>query len=365
MSEATLSENAISIFKNLYSKNGETVNDTFRRAAKYVSKNQDEEDLAFQLQQDNIIRFNTPLYFNSGGKTNLFSACWVVPLKDSMDGIYDVSNVARKIFSYGSGIGIPIGNLREKDAPIFDGDTETAPCGKSSGPIVFMKLYDAVAATTKSGGRARRAAILCAMQVWHPDILDFIHAKEIDGTLSNMNLSVTITDKFMDCVKDNIPFSLHTPYDGSLIRNEDPNLIWDSICKQAHKSGDPGVIFIDTVNRFNPLINELLIETPNPCLIGDTIVETDKGPVSIKELISKDFQSYKILSASASAFELDDILDVKFTKSSANVIKIEVEDEGIIYTLVCTPEHKIYTHNRGYIEAENLSFEDNICIFIK
>jgi ribonucleoside-diphosphate reductase alpha chain len=272
MNKTELSENALHIFKTLYSKNGETIDDTFRRAAKCVSENEQEEELAFQLQKDNIIRFNTPLYFNSGSKTNLFSACWVVPLEDSMESIYDIANVARKIFSYGSGIGIPIGNLREKDSPIFDGDNTNTPCGMSSGPNIFMKLYDAVAATTKSGGRARRAAILCAMQVWHPDILDFIRAKELDGSLSNMNLSVTITDKFMECLRDNIPFQIHTPYDGSLIRNEDPNLIWDSICNQAHKTGDPGVIFIDTVNKFNTLVNEILIELPNPC------GETPMGP---------------------------------------------------------------------------------------
>ncbi|MFA5025684.1 MAG: adenosylcobalamin-dependent ribonucleoside-diphosphate reductase [Candidatus Shapirobacteria bacterium] len=260
-----LSENALNIFKMLYSKNGETPEDTFRRAARCVSKNQEEEDLAVQLQVDNIVRFNTPLYFNAGGKINLFSACWVVTLEDSMNGIYTIANIARKIFSYGSGIGIPIGNLREKDAPIFDGDSTTIPCGQSSGPITFMKLYDAVAATTKSGGRARRAAILCAMQIWHPDILEFIQAKEIDGTLSNMNLSVTITDKFMQCLEDNIPFPLHTPYDGSFIKNEDPRVIWDTICKQAHKTGDPGVIFIDTVNKFNPLKKKILIETTNVC----------------------------------------------------------------------------------------------------
>jgi len=265
---ADLSDNAKIIFETLYSKDGETIDDTFRRAAKYVSKDKDEENLAFNLQKNNIIRFNTPLYFNAGTKTNLFSACWVVPLEDSMDSIYDIANVARKIFSYGSGIGIPIGNLREKDSPIFDGNENNIPSGHSSGAICFMKLYDAVAATTKSGGRARRAAILCAMQVWHPDILDFIKSKDNDITLSNMNLSVTINDKFMRCLEDNISFPLHTSYDGSFIRSENPNVIWDELCKQAHKTGDPGVMFIDVVNEFNPIRKDVLIETSNPC--GET-----------------------------------------------------------------------------------------------
>jgi ribonucleoside-diphosphate reductase alpha chain len=128
-----------------------------------------------------------------------------------------------------------------------------------------MKLYDAVAATTKSGGRARRAAILCCMPVWHPDVLDFVHAKEIDGTLSNMNISVGITDKFMQSLSDKTPFPLYTPYDGSFIRNADPVAIWDEISKMAWKSADPGVLFLDTVNFYNPLKKLMLIQTTNPC----------------------------------------------------------------------------------------------------
>jgi|WetSurMetagenome_2_1015567.scaffolds.fasta_scaffold31395_2 ribonucleoside-diphosphate reductase alpha chain len=300
-----LSDNAIRIFETLYSKENETIEQTMRRAAKAFATNEDEKEEAFQLQIKNIWRPNTPTYFNSNQKEKLYSACWVVPLEDSMNGIYDVANLARIIFSYGAGIGIPIGNLREKDANIYGSFDRTARCytepldkiqcgihseisgihdaheyvdgnckwcgksempeGKSSGPIIFMKLYDAVAATTKSGGRARRAAILCCMPVWHPDILDFINCKEIDGTLSNMNISVSITDKFMQSLEDKIPFALHTPYDGSFIKNEDPELIWDSIANMAWKTADPGVLFIDTINYYNLLKKILLIQSPNPC----------------------------------------------------------------------------------------------------
>jgi ribonucleoside-diphosphate reductase alpha chain len=350
-----LSDNALQIFKLLYSKENETIEDTFRRASKCVSKTEQEEELAYQLQIDNIIRFNTPLYFNSGGKFNLFSACWVVPLEDSMEGIYDIANVARKIFSYGSGIGIPIGNLREKDYPIYDGDSSLTPTGKSSGPIVFMKLYDAVAATTKSGGRARRAAILCTMPVWHPDILDFIHAKEIDGSLSNMNLSVTITDKFMQCLDDNIEFPLHTPYDGSFIKNEDPKIIWDNFCKQAHKTGDPGVIFIDTVNKFNPLVAEFLVETPNPCFTYNTSILTDKGHIAIGDIIKDGISHYKVISYDFDKRELewDDIIWGDKTEDDANVIRIEFDDGSFLDT---TPDQLIYTES-GYIKAKDLCEE--------
>jgi ribonucleoside-diphosphate reductase alpha chain len=182
-----------------------------------------------------------------------------------MDSIYDIANVARKIFQYGSGIGIPIGNLREKEALIYEGDPTRVPEGKSSGPITFMKLYDAVGETTKSGGRVRRAAIMCAMPVWHPDIMDFITCKEEDGRLSNMNISVSITDKFMQCLKDRVPFELYTPHSGQMIGSVDSEELWEKLVEMSWKSADPGVIFIDNMNKFNSLKARFLIDTTNPC----------------------------------------------------------------------------------------------------
>src|SRR5574343_252410 len=237
-----LSEVANGIFKTLYSYNGETIEDTFKR----VSVEFGNEGLAYHYLVNNIWRPNTPVFFNAGkpkGK-KVFSACYVVDLQDSMESIYDVVKVSSKIFQFGSCVGIPIGNLREKDASIFErgdlekledikrkkdyflyhldvlpykdehGDERLAE-GKSSGPINFMELYDVTGKVTKSGGRARRAAILCDMMVWHPDIEDFIACKTKDGTYYNMNISVGITDKFMECLKEGIPYSIHTPYDGS------------------------------------------------------------------------------------------------------------------------------------------------------
>jgi len=261
-----LSDNALSIFQTLYSINGENVTETFRRVAKEFSKgNKEIEDEAFELLASNTWRPNTPVFFNAGTKNKVYSACYTVSLEDSMDSIYDTVNVIRKIFQHGAGVGIPVGNLREADAPIFEGDPNKIPIGRSSGAISFMKLFDTVGATTKSGGRTRRAAILCSMPVWHPNILEFIRCKEVDGSLSNMNISVSITDKFMQALEDGHPFTLHTPYDGSERGNMDPQVIWDEIVKMSHKTADPGVLFIDTINRYNVLRKRMLIEVTNPC----------------------------------------------------------------------------------------------------
>jgi ribonucleoside-diphosphate reductase alpha chain len=260
-----LSNNAQKIFNDLYSFQGETVENTFERVAKEFGNDDKEVQEVYDLLANNIWRPNTPVFLNAGTNHKIYSACYAIGLDDSMDSIYDIANVSRKIFQYGSGVGIPIGNLREKESHIFEGEPEKPAEGRSSGPITFMKLYDAVGETTKSGGRVRRAAILCSMPVWHPDILDFIRCKEEDGRLSNMNISVTITDEFMQCLEDGTPFKLRTPYDGSVVREIDPQIIWNEIVKFAHKTADPGVLFIDTINKYNVLKSKILVETTNPC----------------------------------------------------------------------------------------------------
>lgn len=285
-----LSENARKIFKDLYCFQGETIEDTFRRVAKDFGKDEEEEKITFELLSEGIWRPNTPVFLNAGTKHKVFSACYVVGLEDSMESIYDIANVARKIFQFGAGIGIPIGNLREKDAYIYEGNREKPPEGQSSGPLSFMKLYDSVGETTKSGGRVRRAAILCALPVWHPDVKDFINCKEIDGRLANMNISVLVTDKFMQALADGTSFNLHTPADGAKIGEVDTLEIWNRISDMAHKSADPGVIFIDEVNRYNPLRKDILIETCNPSLRKNTKVLTSDGIFNIQDLENEKFK---------------------------------------------------------------------------
>jgi len=260
-----LSDNALTIFNNLYSFQDESVEDTFKRVAKEFATNDEEEGLAYSLLSDNIWRPNTPVFLNAGTEHRNFCACHVVGLEDSMESIYDVANVSRKIFQYGAGVGIPIGNLREKEAFIFEGNPLMAPEGKSSGPIVFMRLYDAVGDTTKSGGRVRRAAIMVSMYVWHPDIMEFIQCKQNEGWLTNMNISVAITDKFMQSLEDKTPFQLYSPQDGTEKGTINPEELWDTLSVMAHKTGDPGVLFLDTVQKHNPLKKKFLIESTNPC----------------------------------------------------------------------------------------------------
>jgi len=353
MNEFGLSDNAIKVFNDLYSFQGESVKDSFTRVAKEFATNDEEFKLAFNLLSQNIWRPNTPVWMNSNRKNKIYSACYVTGLDDSMDSIYDVANVARKIFQRGAGIGIPIGNLREKDAYIYEGELDVPPEGRSSGPICFMKLYDSVAETTKSGGRTRRAAILCGMPIWHPDIMDFIRCKETDGVLSNMNISVAVTNKFMDSLKDGISFPLISPSNGKMVKEINAQEIWDSLCFYSHRTADPGILFIDNINKFNPIKKHYLVEVPNPCLVGNTLVKTDKGDVEIKDVVVGD----KVLSYNTitNETEWDTVMDSFMTRKNANVVKIELEDGGI---LELTPGHKIFTENRGYIKTSQLTEED-------
>lgn len=262
-----LSETALKQFRDLYSFKGEEIEDTFLRVSKEFANTDEELDKSMYLLNEGLWRPNTPVFLNAGKEDQhkIFSACFVVGLEDSMNSIYDIADVSRRIFQYGSGVGIPIGNLREKESYIYEGDRSKPPEGKSSGPITFMKLYDAVGETTKSGGRVRRAAILCNMPVWHPDILEFVRCKKEDGRLSNMNISVNITDKFMRDLVDSVPFPLISPSDGKKVGEINPRDLWEEIAKMAWESADPGVIFIDNMNKYNPLIKTHLIEATNPC----------------------------------------------------------------------------------------------------
>lgn len=311
-----LSDAAQNIFKNLYSFSDETIEDTFNRVAKEFAKNEEEFKLTHDLLATNTWRANTPVFFNAGTDHKMFSACWVVGLDDSMNNIYDIANVSRKIFQHGAGIGIPIGNLREKDAFIYEGKKEVPPTGKSSGPVSFMKLYDVIGESTKSGGRTRRAAILCSMPVNHPDIMEFIGCKEVDGKLSNMNISVSITDKFMQALKDGISYQLISPSNGEVMCEVNSIDVWNKLVDMSWKTADPGVLFIDTINKYNPLKSKIQIQCTNPCGEQPLIPFTSCNLSSInvhKFCINGKFDFEKLYTTAYNIMILmDNIIDVMY-----------------------------------------------------
>lgn len=359
-----LSENAKKIIKDLYAINGEAVDDILKRTSKEFATNDKELLLAYTLQKENMWRPNTPVYFNAGTDHPMYSACWVVGLDDSMNSIYDIANVARKIFQHGAGIGIPIGNLRAKDGNIYEGKTDKPPTGKSSGPISFMKLYDAVGETTKSGGRARRAAILCSMQVWHPDILEFIACKEIDGRLSNMNISISITDAFMKSLETNTPFQLLNPADGEPEREALPGEIWDKLTEMAWKTADPGLLFIDNINKYNPLKKKILIETTNPCLVGDTLIAVADGrnAISIKQLVEEGKDVPVYCKDNNGITKIKTMRNPRITGYKQKIYSVTLDDGS---TIKCTGNHKFLMKDGSTKETKALFSGDSILVSSK
>jgi len=214
----------------------------------------------YYLMKDNKFLPNTPTLINAGKSSpGSFSACFVLPVEDSMEGIFDAVKKAALISKAGGGVGFNFGNLREK------GSLVKSTGHRSSGPISFMRVFDTMCDTISQGG-VRRGAMIAVLPVWHPDIEEFISCKDDGVTFSNFNISVGITDEFMEAVKEGKSWKLVSPSDG-LTKNWLPaRELFQKIVEHAWKTGDPGLYFLDTVNKNNPLYGEEnRIECCNPC----------------------------------------------------------------------------------------------------
>jgi ribonucleoside-diphosphate reductase alpha chain len=228
---------------------------------------------------------NSPTIMNAGGELQMLSACFVIPIPDSMDGILDAAKAQGMIQKAGGGTGMSFGDLRPKGD--FVGSTQ----GVSSGPVSFMHLFDAVTNTIKQGGK-RRGANMGVLPIHHPDVLDFILCK-IPGdqnkgkALENFNISVAITDEFMEKVKNGEDFDLINPRDNSVAGTVDARDLFGKIVYSAWATGDPGIIFIDRVNEDNFLPELGNIKSTNPCLTGDTWITTNDGPMCIDDIIGE------------------------------------------------------------------------------
>jgi ribonucleoside-diphosphate reductase alpha chain len=262
------SENAITIYKKLYFNRDRennlietTPGQCHDRVAKAISFNE-EEYLEFKtMLNQNTFRPNSPVLINAGGPKQYLSACYVLGLEDSMDSIIDCWGTCAKIYASGAGAGIPLTNLRRKDGPITFG-------GRASGPLSYTKVLDIYSETVKAGNKARRAANMGMIRHDHPDIYELLDCKLDRTTLKNFNLSVTVPDFYMEQVLNNKDFlvSFFDPKEGILLEKSIEGLeLWDKIINNVYTIGDPGLMFRDTVNKWNPFPITHPIECTNPC----------------------------------------------------------------------------------------------------
>lgn len=201
---------------------------------------------------------NTPTLMNAGTPIGQLAACFVLPVDDDLRSIFHTLENAMLIHQSGGGTGFSFGRLRPK------GDRVRSTQGVASGPLSFLTIYDKATEVIKQGGK-RRGANMGIMPIDHPDVEEFINAKRKEGVLANFNVSVAITDKFMDAVAKDAEFELVNPRTKQPAKKLKAKELWNQMIAAAWECGDPGIIFIDEINRKQPTPQVGIIETTNPC----------------------------------------------------------------------------------------------------
>lgn len=201
---------------------------------------------------------NSPTLMNAGTQMGQLSACFVLPVEDDLRSIFHTLENAMLIHQSGGGTGFSFGRLRPK------GDSVRSTQGVASGPLSFLTIYDKATEVIKQGGK-RRGANMGIMPIDHPDIEEFINAKRKEGMLTNFNVSVAITDKFMAAVAKGGEFELINPRNKRAVRKINAKELWSQLTQAAWECGDPGIVFIDEINRKQPTPQVGVIESTNPC----------------------------------------------------------------------------------------------------
>ncbi|HLG29687.1 MAG TPA: hypothetical protein VI387_05705, partial [Candidatus Brocadiales bacterium] len=195
---------------------------------------------------------------NAGTNLGQLSACFVLPVEDTIEDIFESVKAMALIQRTGGGTGFSFSRLRPKS------DFVSSTGGESSGPVSFMKIFDCATENIKQGGK-RRGANMGVLRVDHPDIIEFVNSKLEDGVLRNFNLSVGVTDAFMDALRKDGDYELINPNTNKVTGKLKGKYVFDTICKAAWSCGDPGLLFLDTINKKHPLRYLGEIEATNQC----------------------------------------------------------------------------------------------------
>lgn len=345
---------------------------TWGREGDYFSSEEEaqifEDELTYILVSQ-YAAFNSPVWFNLGVDSHpQSSACFINSIRDDMRSILEACVTEGMIFKGGSGSGINFSTLRSSKENL------KYSSGKASGPVSFMKGLDTFAGVIKSGGKTRRAAKMCILNVTHPDILEFINCKAVEekkawalidagydasftgdayGSIQfqNANHSVRVTDEFMKAFENDGTYETKMVTTGATCETLKASDVMKSIAESAYLCGDPGVQFDDIINDWHPCSNSARINASNPCVTGDTKVLTEDGKwIRIDSLLGVET---KIITNTG--ILMNSSINGSFETGIKPVYKLTTQNG---YELKLTGDHKVYTVNRGFVQAAELSKDD-------
>jgi ribonucleoside-diphosphate reductase alpha chain len=262
--ELKLTVNAVRVLERRYllkDEHGnviETPAELMRRIAKAVALDPESEEEFLSMLINLEFLPNTPTLMNAGTDLGQLSACFVIPVEDSLVGIFDAVKHMAIIQQSGGGTGFSFSRLRPK------GDIVRSTKGVASGPVTFMRVFDTTTDVIKQGGK-RRGANMGILRADHPDIIEFITSKTREGLFTNFNISVAVDDKFMKAVLEDGEYELVNPRNKEAVKKVRAKDIWNLIITMAWRTGDPGVVFLDEINRYNPTPQVGEMESTNPC----------------------------------------------------------------------------------------------------
>ncbi|MDY6893288.1 MAG: vitamin B12-dependent ribonucleotide reductase [Chloroflexota bacterium] len=272
--EVKVSPNARAVLERRYlmkdnkGRLSESVEDLLRRVAHHVAladllydptdDTKEREEEFYQAMANLEFLPNSPTLMNAGRELGQLSACFVLPIEDSMESIFDSVKYTALIHKSGGGTGFSFSRLRP------EGDAVGSTGGVASGPVSFMRAFDAATDVIKQGGK-RRGANMAILNVDHPDILKFITSKEDNTSLTNFNISVAVTEDFMKAVEDGRDYELVNPHTKKVVGKLNAKDVFDRLVDNAWRNGDPGIVFLDRVNRDNPTPKLGSVESTNPC----------------------------------------------------------------------------------------------------
>src|SRR2546423_12722092 len=331
--------------------------------------------------------FNSPVWFNcgwqpDGSPKNQQSACFILSVEDDMESILDWNTKEGMIFRGGSGSGINLSKIRGSMESLDKG-------GTASGPVSFMRGADAWAGTIKSGGKTRRAAKMVVLDIDHPDIVEFIQCKakeeekaaalrdagfdmSIDGDgfhsilYQNANNSVRVTDEFMEAAEAGEEWHTHARVDGRVLDTHDARDLLGQIAEAAWRCADPGVQYDTTINDWHTCPTSGRINASNPCFPADARVHTTRGLMPIADLVERGErgEEIRVYTHRATADEPGEGVvathPVAFMRNGVKpILRLRFANGQ---ELRCTPTHRLWTVNRGYVRAEDLTGDDQVLL---